>query len=309
MIREDQCRPLGASGIRVSPLGIGTNHWEIGKNDETVLQVVQSSLDAGVNFFDSAEVYRYGKSERLLGACIKQDSRPMVIATKFAPTPTRLSPRLSRRHFMDALDGSLSRLGVQTIDLYYIHWPFFLLSIERLMDMMAQAVEAGKVRAVGVSNFNAKQMRRAAAHLARYNIPLAANEVHYSLLNRQPEVNGVLDACQELDVALVAYRPLERGQLRLDSMSGTSVGSSALTSGKLKQQSDLQETLYAVAHKRGKSASQVALNWLLRRDKHVIPIPGTTNAHHALENIGTLTWELDDEDFAALDRASSPQKY
>ena len=124
MIQEDQYRSLGASGIRVSPLGIGTNQWEFGKNDEAVFQVVQSSLDAGVNFFDTAEVYCEGKSERLLGACIKRDGRPVVIATKFAPTPTRLSPRLSRRHFMDALDGSLSRLGVQTIDLYYIHWPF-----------------------------------------------------------------------------------------------------------------------------------------------------------------------------------------
>ena len=309
MMREDQCRSLGASGIRVSPLGIGTNQWEIGKNDETVFQTLQSSLDAGVNFFDSAEVYRAGKSERLLGACIKRDGRPAVIATKFAPTPTRLSPRLSRRHFMDALDGSLSRLGVQTIDLYYVHWPFFLLRTEWLMDMMAEAVEAGKVRAVGVSNFNAKQMRRAATRLARYNIPLAANEVHYSLLNRQPEVNGVLDACRELDVALVAYRPLERGQFRFDDMSGTSVSSSPLTSRKLQRQRTLQETLLAIAHKRGKSVGQIVLNWLLCRDKHVIAIPGTTSAHHALENIDALTWKLDDEDFAAIDQASSPQKY
>jgi aryl-alcohol dehydrogenase-like predicted oxidoreductase len=308
MILEDQYRSLGASGIRVSPLGIGTNQWEFGKNDEAVFQVVQSSLDAGVNFFDSAEVYCGGKSERLLGTCIQRDGRPVVLATKFAPTPTRLSPRFSRHHFMDALDGSLSRLGVQTIDLYYVHWPFFLLSIERLMDMMAQAFEAGKVRAVGVSNFNAKQMRRAAARLARYNIPLAANEVRYSLLNRQPEVNGVLDACRELDIALVAYRPLERGQFKSDSVPGTSVGSLSASSGRLKQQGTLQETLLTIAHKRGKSISQVALNWLLLRDKHVIPIPGATSAQHALENIDTLTWELDDEEFAAIDRASSPRK-
>jgi aryl-alcohol dehydrogenase-like predicted oxidoreductase len=306
MIQEHQYRSLGISGITVSPLGIGTNQWEQGKNDEAVSQVVQSLLDAGVNFFDSAEVYKEGKSERLLGACIERERRPMVIATKIAPSPTRLSPRLSRRQFTDALDASLARLGVQTIDLYYIHWPFIFLSIETLMDMMAQAVEAGKVRAVGVSNFNAKQMRRAATRLARYNIPLAANEVHYSLLHRQPEVNGVLDTCQELDVALVAYRPLEAGQLTSNNIPRTSSGSSSSTTRKLKQQEVLQETLHAIADKHEKSVSQVALNWLLHRDKHVIPIPGAISPHHAQEIANTLTWELSDEEFAAIDQASSP---
>jgi aryl-alcohol dehydrogenase-like predicted oxidoreductase len=291
----------------VSPLGVGTNQWEQGKNDEAVFQLVQSSLDAGVNFFDSAEVYRGGNSERLLGACIERNRRPVVIASKIAPSPTRLSPRWSRHHFIDALDASLSRLNVQTIDLYYIHWPFIFLSIETLMDLMAQAVEAGKVRAVGVSNFNADQMRRAAARLARYNIPLAANEVHYSLLHRQPEVNGVLDACRELDVALVAYRPLAGGQLQ--SNHRTLSRSSTSKRGELKQHEVLQETLYAIAHKRGKSVSQVALNWLLRRDKHVIPIPGATSVHHALEIVDTPTWDLDDEEFAAIDHASSLKQH
>src|SRR5205807_835979 len=119
----------------------------------------------------------------LLGECARRESRPVVIASKFAPLPTRLS----HRQFINALDASLSRLGVQTIDLYYIHWPFVtFLSVETMMDMMARAVEAGKVRAVGVSNFSAGQMRRAADRLARYQIPLAANEVYYNLLHRQP---------------------------------------------------------------------------------------------------------------------------
>ncbi len=199
MIHEHQYRSLGTSGIMVSPLGVGTNKWMQGRNDEPVSQVAQSFLDAGGNFFDTAEVYGLGKSERLLGTCLQQNTRPVVVASKFAPWPYRLSCR----QFMDALDASLSRLGLPAIDLYYIHWPFTFLKVETLMDMMAQAVEAGKVRAVGVSNFNAGQMRRAAARLARYDIPLAANEVHYSLLHRKPEVNGVLDACRELDVALV----------------------------------------------------------------------------------------------------------
>ena len=166
------------------------------------------------------------------------------------------------------------------------------------MDIMAQAVKAGKVRAVGVSNFNARQMRRAAARLARYNIPLAANEVHYSLLHRNPEVNGVLDACQELDVALVAYSPLGGGRLKSPETPSSSTS--------VKQQGELQKTLTEIASKHGQSVTQVSLNWLLHRDKHIIPIPGATSARHVLDNIDTLSWELTDEEFAAIDQASSP---
>ncbi len=295
MIQESTYRSLGASGIRVSPLGTGTNRWSEGKDDEVVFQAFHSLVDAGVNFFDTAEVYSFGKSERLLGDCLKRDSRPVVTASKFAP----YSWRLFRSQFMKALDASLNRLGRQTIDLYYIHFPYTLLSVEALMDLMAQAVRVGKVRAVGVSNFNAKQMRRAATHLARYGIPLAANEVRYNLLHRQPEWNGVLTACQELNVALVAYRPLERGQLRSDSVQGGK-GKPTL------RKEAIQETLKMIAQQRGKSVSQVALNWLLRRDTHVIPIPGTTNVRHAMENAETLNWQLSDDEFAAIDRVSSP---
>ena len=309
MIQENQYRSLGVSGIKVSPLGAGTNRWAQGKNDEAVFQVFQSLVDAGVNFFDTAEVYNSGRSERLLGACLQRDHRPVVIASKFAPLPTRLT----RRQFMNALDASLSRLGVQTIDLYYIHFPYSLLSIETLMDMMAQAVEAGKIRAVGVSNFNANQMRRAATRLARYRIPLAANQVQYNLLQRQPEENGVLDACRELNVALVAYRPLEGGRLKSNTVPGASSSGPPLStggSGKVTSKEEiLHETLRAIAQQRAKGISQVALNWLLRRDEHVIPIPGTTNKLHALENADTLSWELSHDEFAAIDQASSPWKH
>jgi diketogulonate reductase-like aldo/keto reductase len=123
---------------------------------------------------------------------VKQDGRPTILASKYMPLPLH--------GFRKVLDGSLARLGVPTIDLYYLHFP--LTTIEAVMDQMAQAVWDGKIRAVGVSNCSARQMGRAAECLARYNLPLAANEVQYHLLHRQPEVNGVLDACRELNVAL-----------------------------------------------------------------------------------------------------------
>jgi aryl-alcohol dehydrogenase-like predicted oxidoreductase len=148
---------------------------------------------------------------------------------------------------------------------------------------------------VGVSNFSADQMRRVADRLAKSDIPLAANEVHYSLLHRQPETNGVLDACRELDVALVAYFPLASGRLAAPPADGKPDSAAAL-----------RRTLADVAQAHQASASQVALNWLLARDPHVIPIPGASKAAHATANLAALAWSLTDAEFAAIDAASKP---
>lgn len=319
MAQTNQQRMLGASGLEVSALGLGTNSWSIKreKNEARILQTFRASLDAGLTFFDTAEVYTGGESERLLGECIGQDKRPVVIASKFAPLPNRFSPHA----LMDALDASLSRLNIETIDLYHIHWPYTLMRIDALMDMMALAVRLGKIRAVGVSNFSARQMRQAAARLARYDIPLASNEVHYSLLHRRPEINGVLEACRELNVALIAYRPLEGGRLNMRTETGheerprapsTRPGPLPAFSGgrqqKREQMTILQKTLGAIASAHQKTVNQVALNWLLQRDEHIIPIPGSTRAEHIAEDAGALTWQLSEDEFAALDEASLPWK-
>src|SRR5581483_7770701 len=308
MTQTGQQRFLGATNLEVSALGVGTNKWGTRRatDDNLIFQAFQSALDAGLTLFDTAEVYNRGESERLLGEFVSRDRRPVVLASKFAPLVSRLSPHA----LMDALDASLSRLGVDTIDLYYIHWPYSFLRIDALMDMMALAVRIGKVRAVGVSNFSAAQMRQAAARLARYGIPLASNEVHYSLMHRLPETNGVLAACRELNVALMAYQPLESGLLKSQQPVSplTTPGrlERLLSSGKIRQAqlTTLQETLGEVARGRGNTVSQVALNWLLCKDEHVIPIPGSTSAHHAAENAETLNWQLTSNEFAAIDNAS-----
>lgn len=309
MTQTGQQRFLGATGLEVSALGVGTNKWGIrrAKYDEQIFQAFQAALDAGLTFFDTAEVYNRGESERLLGECVSRDRRPVVLASKFAP----LVSRLSSHALMDALDASLSRLGVDTIDLYYIHWPYSFLRIDALMDMMALAVRIGKVRAVGVSNYNAAQMRQAATRLARYGIPLASNQVHYSLLHRLPETNGVLATCRELNVALIAYQPLESGLLK--SQETASVPQAPVRLERLPrpgrtrqaQLAALQGVLGEIARGRGKTVSQVALNWLMGRDEHIIPIPGSTNARHAAENAEALNWQLTDDEFAAIDRASA----
>lgn len=316
MTQMKQHRPLGATDLIISPLGVGTNKWGAGRNQnrEAVFETFQASLTAGINFFDTAEVYTRGNSERTLGEWMKRAGQVVITASKFAPLPNRRSPHT----LMDALDASLERLGLETLDLYYVHFPFTFLNLDALMDMMALAVHAGKIRAVGVSNYNAKQMRRAAARLARYGIPLAANEVHYSLLHRQPETNGVLDVCRELNIALVAYRPLESGKLRAAPLPGatqvpaqrslSTLIPSFLRKAELERLAAIQGTLGMIAQNYGMTTSQVALKWLMQRDEHIIPIPGATNAHHAIENAEVLKWYLTDDEFAAIDRVTQPQK-
>jgi len=160
------------------------------------------------------------------------------------------------------------------------------------MKAMAKAIAAGKIRVAGISNCNVAHMRKAADVLARYGIPLAANQVLYSLLHRAPETNGVLDACRQMDVALIAYRPL----------AGGAVGAG---SRKSKGRAALADALQEVAAAQDASTSQVALAWLLKRDDHVSAIPGATKPDHVRQNSCALTLELSDEEFAAIDRAST----
>ncbi|HEX6385509.1 MAG TPA: aldo/keto reductase [Anaerolineae bacterium] len=176
-------------------------------------RALEASLAAGVTLFDTAAMYSNGASERRLGELAR--GKDVLIATKFPPSP------FSRTEDMpQALDASLARLGRNSVDLYQHHFPSNRVSIPKLMELMADAVEAGKVKAVGVSNYSAEQMRVAHAALARRGIPLASNQVQYSLLHRQPEVNGVLDACRELGVTLIAYQPLASGALTGKYLTG-----------------------------------------------------------------------------------------
>jgi aryl-alcohol dehydrogenase-like predicted oxidoreductase len=205
---------------------------------------------------------------------------------------------------LTALDA---RLGVPFVHLYLVHFPFTFLAIESLMDAMAEAHARGKIKAVGVSNYSASQMRRAAERLAKHGIPLAANEVHYSLIHRQPETNGVLDACRECEAALIAYFPLGSGLLnspeprtRLSFMHRRLLGRT-----NSEQLSALLRVLERVAAAHRASVTQVALNWLLQRDDRIIAIPGATRPNHVEHNSRALGWQLTDREFEGIDLASS----
>ena len=310
-------RRLGASEIEVSALGVGVwswgdkGLWGYGKayTVQDIKEAYRASLDAGIDLFDTAEVYGGGRSERLLGRCIRWAGAPVVVASKFAPLPYRLSTKA----LLTALDASLERLGVDRIDLYQVHWPYSLLPIEGLMERMAEAVKAGKIRAVGVSNYSAGQMLAAHRALARQGIPLASNQVHYSLLHRKPETNNVLDTCRRLDVALIAYSPLAQGVLtgKYSGDSAAQVSLQRRLTPLIRQANrpetvELIEILQEIATDRGKTPGQVAINWLLCQDHLVIPIPGAKNGRQAEQNAEVLGWRLSEEECVQIDRASLP---
>jgi aryl-alcohol dehydrogenase-like predicted oxidoreductase len=279
-------------------------------------------LNNGLNFFDTAESYAGGDSERLLGEFHMRDGRNIMIATKYkaAGDPKEVLPKLK---------ASLERLKVSRIDLYQLHYPPQHDKIEKYMDAMAEAVKSGLARAVGVSNFNAERMKRAIDRLARHGIPLASNQVFLNLIERRAEYNGVLDLCKSEDVALIAFSPMAQGLLtgkfrgkteklsfsqrayfrlqQLDMFRESPVKKSlvsklvktplALKSSKLEL---LFRVMEDIAKKHNATIPQVALNWLLKTETHVIPIPGVKHERQSRDIIGTLDFTLSDEEYRQL---------
>jgi len=302
--------PLGNSSLTILPLGVGT--WQWGdrmmwnySKSHTIADVQEAfrvSWEAGIRFFDTAEVYGSGLSERLLGRFIKETSGNAVIATKFMPLPWRAG----RRAMRTALKNSLQRLEMDCVDLYQMHWPFPPVSIEARMDSMADLVDAGLTKAVGVSNYNVAQTKRAYMALKKRNIPLASNQVEYSLLNRNAERSGLLRLCQEIGISIIAYSPLAKGALtgkytpdHLPSGLRSRTYNRALFT-KIQPLIKLMREI-GLAHD-GKTPAQVALNWAIC--KKVIVIPGAKNGQQASENLGALGWRLSASEVAALDQSS-----
>ena len=314
----EQKTSLGQSGLQVPRLGLGAMVWgqpkgfarwtpaqlsygpSHGAAQEE--QALEASLAAGVNLIDTAAMYSNGASEQRVGELAR--GKELIIASKFPPGI------FSRTEdFPQALEASLRRLGRETIDLYQHHFPSNRVDIPKLMDFMADAVEAGKIRAVGVSNYSAEQMRIAHAALARRGIPLASNQVQYSLLHRQPERDGVLDACRELGVTLIAYQPLASGMLTGKYSQGTRpTGFFRRFMGSFNRQgmqaaAPVLALLRQTGERYGKSPAQVALRWLIENES-ILPIPGAKNGQQAAANAGALTFRLTDEEIETLDQAT-----
>ena len=260
------------------------------------------SLSAGITFFDTAEVYGQGQSESLLGEFLKTTSQPVKIATKFMPFPWRLS----KAALMKALRNSLKRLGVEKIDLYQIHMPYPFLTVETWMDALAEAYHSGLIIAAGVSNYDRGQTQRAYDELTRQGVNLASNQVEYHLLNRKIERNGLMDLCNGLGVAIIAYSPLAQGILSGKyTPENTPPGVRGARYNRkylAKVQPLIVELKRAGADHAGKTPAQVALNWVMC--KGAIPIPGVKNLNQAEQDAGCLGWRLTEEEVHRLDEIS-----
>jgi aryl-alcohol dehydrogenase-like predicted oxidoreductase len=266
-------------------------------------RALEVSVAAGVDLFDTAAMYAGGASERRLGE-LAAGREDVLIASKF---PSGF--RFRAEDFPEELEASLARLGRSQIDLYQHHFPTRRVSIPNLMNQLSDAVEAGKVRAVGVSNYSADQMREAHAALAERGIPLASNQVEYSLLHRQPETNGVLDACRELGVTLIAYTPLAGGLLTGKYSTENRPSGffrRVLPRYRRKGLEAVQPVvglLTEIGDRYSKTPSQIALRWLMENPL-VLPIPGAKNGNQATANAGALSFSLTTDEVDALSRAT-----
>jgi aryl-alcohol dehydrogenase-like predicted oxidoreductase len=308
---------LSGSDVSIPPLGVGTwawgdrSTWGMGGYDadltrDSIKEAFQTSVDAGVYLFDTAEVYGRGESERIVGRLLAEDparAASVVVATKFMPSPWKLEVRGA---LLKALRASLSRLGLPAVDLYQIHGPVSLRSHAVLADALARAHQEGLVKAVGVSNYSAKETRSMAAALQDHGMRLATNQIEFSLLRRVPETGGLLATCEELGVVPLAYSPIGQGRLTGKySASNPPPGKRNFSNHPMEVVDGVVAELRRIGEKYGgKLPSQVALNWVMA--KGAVPIPGAKNAKQAEENAGALGWSMDDDDLARLDRVALP---
>lgn len=310
---------LGPNGPTVPALGIGTwawgdqFFWSYGKDyDEAQLKdAFKGAIASGINFFDTAEIYGFGESEKLLGRFMAETQQPVHIATKYFPLPWRFSSSA----VAEALTASLNRLQVDQITLYQVHMPFdFFMGQTTLMHALAEQVQQGRIAAIGVSNYDAKQMREAHHLLAQKGIPLAVNQMEYSLLNRTIEQNGVLATARELGLTILAYSPLAQGLLtgkytpeNYQSPSGVRKFNPRFSKEGLQKIVPILNALQDIAAQHQRSPAQVALNWLIAQG-NIIPIPGAKNADQAQQNAGALGWTMSDDEMNRLKQVTNSEQ-
>jgi aryl-alcohol dehydrogenase-like predicted oxidoreductase len=313
-----QKRRLGRTGIQVTPIGLGGNQFSGGKgvfgmmlpdlSQKQVNAIVKAALDGGINWFDTAEMYGFGHSEQALSRGLKaagKQNDQVFVATKWNPI-LRTAGNISR-----SIDTRLKFLDGYTIDLYMVHNPYGFSSPETEMDAMANLVEAGKIRSIGVSNFNAGQMRRAYEALEKRGLPLAVNQVQYSLLDRKIESNGVLDAARELGVTIVAWAPLGTGLLTgkyhkdPDLVKSKPPLRGLMARRNIKRSHPVVLKLEEIAPRHNATAAQVALNWVINfQGKIVVAIPGASRRRHAEQSAGAMGFSLSQEEMDQLDAIS-----
>jgi aryl-alcohol dehydrogenase-like predicted oxidoreductase len=313
-------RRLGQSDIEITPIGLGCQQlavtglvgraWDT-PDEGATNAIVKAALAGGVNWFDTAEMYGYGQSERALTSALRGagvEPGGVVVATKWYPQGRRAS-NMSR-----TIGDRISALQGYPIDLYQIHAPTSFSSTAAEMREMAKLVRADKIRAIGVSNFSVRAMARASAALRAEGLALASNQVQISLLHRNIEHNGMLDAARRLSVTLIAYSPLAGGVLsgrfhdRPELVSGLSRARRLAHRSRLRalaKTRPLIDELSKIAGAYGVSRAQVALNWVTHfYGDTVVAIPGASKPQQAQESADALAFRLTDKELTRLDELS-----
>lgn len=312
-----QKRELGRSGLQVSAIGLGCMGISFGYADklskEDGVALIRAAFDRGVTFFDTAEVYGPFENEKVVGEALAPFRDRVVIATKFGfdidPSTGENRGGMTSRpdRIRQAVEGSLVRLGVESIDLLYQHRVDPSVPIEDVAGAVRDLISQGKVKHFGLSEPGVQTLRR--AHAVQ---PVTAVQNEYSLWWRAPETNGILDACDELGIGFVPYSPLGKGFLTGAMNKDTKVPDGDFRASVPRFQPEAMaknqafvDLLRRVASEKQATPAQIALAWLLAQRPYVVPIPGTTKLHRLEENIGAANVQLSDADLREINEGAS----
>lgn len=314
-------RSLGSTGIMVTPIGLGC--WQFSKQnnmagkfwpvleDNLIEKIVSLSIEGGINWFDTAELYGKGESEKALSKALQSAGKKpgeAIVATKWWPM-FRFASNITK-----TINERIKFLEPYPIDLYQVHQPFSFSGEKAEMTAMAELFKKKLIKAIGVSNFSAKKMENSWKVLRESGIPLASNQVRYNLLDRRIESNGVMDLAKKLGITIIAYSPLAQGLVsgkfhdnpELIKNIGIRKYTPPFKRKGLEKSRPVVILLKELAVKYNVTPSQVALNWLIHfNGDTVVAIPGATKEIHVKENCGAMSFRLSDEDMSRLDNVSS----
>ena len=304
-------KPLGTDGMKASELGLGCmgmSEFYGQRNDDESIRVIQRAFELGINFFDTADMYGPFTNELLVGKAIKPFRNKIHLATKFGIVrdpndPSRRGISGKPEYVRSSCEASLKRLGVDVIDLYYLHRKDPDTPIEETVEAMAQLKKEGKIKGIGLSEVSVDTLRRAhAVH------PITALQSEYSLWTRDPE-EGILQTCRELGIAFVAYSPLGRGFLtgQIKKIEDFEEGDYRRFSPRFQGENftknlELVKKIGELAKEKGCTPAQLALAWVLAQGEFIFPIPGTKHIRYLDENLGAINVQLSQNELEEIER-------